>query len=493
MHAEAADKNNALAEGQCLQQMGQICFNQGHYAQALDFYLHADKLFDAVGNKSYLAANMNDMGVLCYYNKQLDKSRSLYNKALTIYKQDGNIKGQAEVLGNVGHLYEKHKQYDSAFFYQRLALAQYSKINDRAGEAKIYENLGSIHEDLARYDSARYYFNQSLQLYKLSGNTTASIEVINNIGDIYRKTGHYKESIAHSKNAYNMALQADNTYQLASSCRDLGKAYQLLHQLDSAYQYLELSRKYSLDVYSKDGVSQTAFLQVLYDMNKKSDEIAHLNSIRKTNRIIGVAIGTVIILLVVLGVVIFSRQRLKIQDQKILAAQRDARVKAEHDLMQLELQNKQLQEVGLKQQLELKSKELSNHTLNLIKNNQLLEDMRNTLQEMVKDDKRDQKRQMQQLIQQINQSFNHEQHWKEFTTAFAQVHQSFFDNLKTYSSDLTSADVRLVTLMKINLDSKDIATLLGISMDSLRVARHRLRRKLNIDQGDNLSAFIQAL
>jgi hypothetical protein len=66
--------------------------------------------------------------------------------------------------------------------------------------------------------------------------------------------------------------------------------------------------------------------------------------------------------------VIFSRQRLKIKDQNALAKQKEV----QHELMQLELKNQQLEEESLKQQLEVKSRELSTHTLNLIKNNQLL-------------------------------------------------------------------------------------------------------------------------
>jgi hypothetical protein len=112
---------------------------------------------------------------------------------------------------------------------------------------------------------------------------------------------------------------------------------------------------------------------------------------------------------------------------------------------------------------------------------------------MVKEDKRDQKKQMQQVIAQINESFNHEQHWKEFTNAFEQVHQQFFDNIKKHGDELTSTDMRLIALLRINLGSADIATLLGISTDSLRVSRYRLRKKLNIPQGDNLTAFIQSL
>jgi tetratricopeptide (TPR) repeat protein len=488
-HGQAVDNNDAVTAGLCLKQMGQICYNQGHYAQALDFYLHADKVLSVVKDKNLLAQNYGEMGVLYYYNKQPAKSREMYNKALLIYRQTDNQKGQAEIFGNIGHLYEKSKQYDSAFYYQHLALENYTRVNYKQGAAKIYENLGSIYEDLTKYDSAYTSFNHSLQLYKEERNEIASIEVLNNLGDILRKTGKYAESVSQSRKAMELARQTGNGYQLAACSKDLGKAHELMNRMDSAYYYAELSRKYSLEVYSKDGVNQTAFLQVLYDINKKSDEINRLNNIRKINRIITAAVVVVVLLLIVLAVVIFSRQRLKIKDQRALARQNEA----EHHLMQLQLKNQQLEEGSLKQQLDVKSRELSTHTLNLIKNNQLLEQLRSTLQAMVKEDKRDQKKQMQQIILQINESFNHEQHWKEFTTAFEQVHQQFFDNIKKHSSELTSADMRLIALLRINLDSADIATLFNISTDSLRVSRYRLRKKLNMPQGDNLTAFIQPL
>jgi len=489
LHAEAVEKNDLPAQGKFLQQMGQICYNQGYYAQAMEFYLQSDQLFTSIGDSNLLAENMGQMGILLYYNKQSKEAHQAYNKALVLYKQTKNLKGQASILGGIGHLYEKSHRYDSAFYYQKQALKKYTEASFPQGAAKIYENLGSIYEDLEQYDSAYVAFNKSLALYKTENNEIGAIEVVNNLGDILRKTRRYPESILLSRRAMAMARQTDNLYQLAACAKDLGKAYGLLNQMDSAYHYAEASRKFSLEAYSKEGVDQTAFLQVLYDINKKSAEIDRLNNVRKMNAIIAIGVVIIAVLLVVLGIVVLSRYRLKIKDQNILAKQKEV----EHNLIQLELKNQHLQEEGLKQELELKSKELSTHTLNLIKNNQFLEQLRSTLQAMVKDEKRDQKKQMQQIITEINESFNHEQHWREFTQAFEQVHQQFFDSLKQYSTELTSTDLRLVALLKMNLDSADIATLLDISTDSLRVSRYRLRKKLNIPQGDNLSAFIQSL
>lgn len=489
VYAQSIENGNVILEGQCLQQMGKVCYVQGHFRQALEFFLKADKIFDLSNKPLLLAANQCDIGILYYYIKQPDKALKYYNAALKAYQRLHHLNGQSVVYGHIGQLYEKRHNYERAFYYQKIALGMIEKTGDLAGAAKIYENIGSIYEDLEKYDLADKNFKQSLRLYQGSKNQIGSIEVINNLGDILRKTGKYKESIVQTKAAMNLAGKMGNIYQLASCCRDLGKAYELMNRMDSAYHYIKLGYKYTLDLYSEDGARQVAFLQVLYDINKKSDEISKLQNDKKVNRIIAASATIVTLLLVVLGFVVFSRQRFKLRDQQMLARQKTI----EHDLTSLELKNLQLEEQNLKQQLEVKSRELSNHTLNLIKHNQFLENLRNTLQAMVKDDKRDQKKQMNQILTEINQSFNHERNWKEFTQAFEQVHHQFLENLKKFSNELTSADMRLIALLKMNLDSADIATLLGISTDSLRVSRYRLRRKLNLAQGENLSAFIQAL
>ncbi|NII83790.1 tetratricopeptide repeat protein [Pedobacter sp. SG908] len=489
IYAKSIDDNDELLEGKCLQQMGKVCYTQGHFSQSLEFFLKADKIFNNANQSLLLATNLNDAGVLYYYMKQKDKAMHSYSKAISIYKRSNNLTGQATVLGNIGQLYEKRQLYDSAFYYQKLALKINERVSNKSGAAKIHENLGSIYEDLERYDSAYVHFKQSLNLYQEDHNDLGSIEVINNLGDVLRKTGRYKESIVQTETALKLAEKMGNIYQLSSCCRDLGKAYELLHNMDSAYHYVKLGYKYTIDLYSEDGARQVAFLQVLYDINKKSDEINKLKNDRKVNRIIAFSATIVVILLIVLGFVIFSRQRLKLRDQQMLARQKAI----EYDMTSLALKNLQLEEQNLKQLLEVKSRELSTHTLNLIKHNQFLENLRSTLQAMVKEDKRDQKKQMNQILTEINQSFNHERNWKEFTVAFEQVHHQFLESLKKYSNELTSADMRLIALLKMNLDSGDIATLLGISTDSLRVSRYRLRKKLNLVQGDNLSAFIQAL
>jgi len=493
MYEQSLNRKDRLGTGICLQQMGQICYYLGNYPKALDFHEQADKLYRAEGDRERVAANLDDMGLLYYYNRQMPLARKQYDEALGIYREIGNAGGMADTYGRIGHLYEKRQLYDSAFFYQRQALLQYSKIAHKQGMAKIYENMGSIFEDLARYDSSWYYFANSLELYEQAGEEVASIEVVNNLGDIYRKTGRYREAIVQTRKALVLAEKTNDLYEKGAAYRDLGKAYDLLHQEDSAYHYLELSRRATLDIYSKENNRQTAFLSVLFEIDKKNDEIVKLENARKITSIVTTAVVIVVVLLVVLGWVIFSRQRMKIRNERLQSEQNRQMHEAQRGLMQVELANRQLQEDRLVEELEVKRKGLTSYTLHVIQKNQLLENLRDRLSFLVKEDKRDQKKQLQQLIQQINQNFNHDQYWDEFRETFEQVHQQFFDSLKRHSDDLTGNDLRLLSLIKLNLTSGDIATLLGISTDSLRVSRYRLKKKLNLGVEESLTAFVQSV
>jgi tetratricopeptide (TPR) repeat protein len=475
----AMEQREITTAAHCLQQMGRRCYHLGHYPQSLDFHLQAGELFRQTGSMEALAANLDDVGILYYYNRQPALARQQYEEALSIYTRLQNKAGMAATYGKIGHLYEKQQQYDSAFYFQQQALARYLQIDNQQGMAKIYENMGSIYEDLARYDSAGYYFQKALQLNEAIGDDTARIEVLNNLGDVLRKTGRYREGLQQTLKALALARRVNEQYQLSGAYRDVAKSYNLLGNNDSAYHYLELSRTHLLDIYSEESSKQVALLQTMFDMEKKNREIERLTNARKMTRIITVAVLIVILLLIVLSTVIISRQRLKIRHAKMLAEQDKQQYESQKERMQTELEHRKM--------------ELSAHTLHIIQKNQLLEELQQRLNDMVKDERRDQKKQLKQLQQQINHSFNHDHYWEEFRNMFEQVHHAFFNDLKKYCDKLTPADLRLVALLKMNLPSGDIATLLSVSQDSLRVMRYRLRKKLNIVQGESLTTFIQSL
>jgi tetratricopeptide (TPR) repeat protein len=475
----ALQQNDQTSAAMSYQYLGELFYYQAAYSQAVKYYHKANDIFKKDDDQSDLAKNLIKIGEAYYYSKQYGIALGKFQEALNIYARLGNRSGIAACYGLIGQTHEKNGKYEISMKYQRMALAGYRSGKDQSGLAKIYENLGSIYEDKLPMDSALKYYRLAFELNQLHANDLAQIEIVNNIGDVYRKTGRYTEALGYTRTAKTMSLRLNDQYQLSAAYRDLSKNFDLMKRYDSAYHYSELGRNIFLKIFTEDNNKQLTLMQTLFEIQQKDDAILRFENDKKANHWIIGATALILILLVSLAASIISRQRLKLRNEKKLNEQNHSLYEAHKNAITAEL--------------ELKSKELTSNTLHVIQSNQFLDELKAEMLEMVKDDKRDQKKQIQQIIRKISNNINHDRHWKEFSDLFEQIHQTFFDRLKTRCEELTGNDIRLVALIKMNLSSKDMAILFGISQDSLRVARYRLRKKLNIGAGENLSSFIQSL
>jgi len=86
-----------------------------------------------------------------------------------------------------------------------------------------------------------------------------------------------------------------------------------------------------------------------------------------------------------------------------------------------------------------------------------------------------------------------EDEWQQFSKEFTSVHQGFVDNIQKKYGSFTSGEMRLVSLLKMNLSSKEIANILRVSDEGIKKARYRLRKKMKLESRDDLSGVILAL
>lgn len=83
--------------------------------------------------------------------------------------------------------------------------------------------------------------------------------------------------------------------------------------------------------------------------------------------------------------------------------------------------------------------------------------------------------------------------WQHFEVAFQNVHADFGKNLIARFPHLTPGEIRMCTLIKLGLNTKDMASLLYQSPESIKVSRSRLRKKLQLPNEANLQNFFSAL
>lgn len=156
----------------------------------------------------------------------------------------------------------------------------------------------------------------------------------------------------------------------------------------------------------------------------------------------------------------------------------------------------ELQNENLKTELKYKTQELNGYMLNVIRKNEILEEVkRNALSISKSIDEDTQsttiKQKVTRLISQINSNIEHDNDFEVFQSNFDIIHQDFFKLLDERFPDLSRNDKILCAYLNMNLSTKEIAPLLNISVRGVEVNRYRLRKKMNLDRDINLSEYLQ--
>lgn len=90
----------------------------------------------------------------------------------------------------------------------------------------------------------------------------------------------------------------------------------------------------------------------------------------------------------------------------------------------------------------------------------------------------------------LQHNLNTDEDWKLFLIKFEAKHTNFFKKMKESYPDLSNNDLRLCACLKLDMGSKDIASLMNISVRAVENSRYRLRKKLNLEAQQNLTDFI---
>lgn len=157
-------------------------------------------------------------------------------------------------------------------------------------------------------------------------------------------------------------------------------------------------------------------------------------------------------------------------------------------------QKKELENRRLESELNAKSREIASTTMSLLNKNKILLDLKEELSVQKNaigsayPDKYYRK-----MISAIDSQISSEQDWQLFQENFDRIHGNFFQILKSRYPSLTSSDLRFCSYLCMNLSSKEIASMMNISLKGVEAARYRIRKKIGLPSDVSLSAFLMEL
>ena len=204
-----------------------------------------------------------------------------------------------------------------------------------------------------------------------------------------------------------------------------------------------------------------------------------------------------------------TKQELEIQEQKVSLLEKDQQLKTMWRnilivtivliivvaafLIYFQKRKNARKQRFLNQKIEFQGKELASYTINFIQKRNLFETLDENLLAVESSVEEGSISKIRKIRKLIKQEDNIDRDWEEFKLHFESVHSDFFPILQSKHPDVRGGDLKLCALINLNMNIKEMASILGISVNSVKTARYRLRKKLCLDQGDSLHGYISSL
>lgn len=426
--------------------IGTVYSNMGHHDEiALDYHKRSLRIRRAQENADGIASCLQNIGVLHERANQYDSTIALYNEALEIRKSLGQEGFVAELLMNLGEIYLKLGMYAQSEQYLREAIEIFGRLDKKKFLTFCYQSMAKLHVNTSQFDSAFPFILSSIALSEQYNYKEFERDGYQLLSDYFAAKGDYKQAL---DNLNKSMVLSDSVFSTEMSVK--------VAEIQTRYETEKMEQE--IELLSKD------------------NEIQSLKIKRKSTLVyILIALATVFILFLVILVLLLNRRRLKQQQ-----------IKSELEKSKL-LENKLLEENAHQ------SKQLTTHALNMLQKNKLLQELEQELKSFSTKADDSLRKKLADFRRQINRNMNSEKDWELFRLYFEEVNDSFFTTLQQKSNELTTGDLKLAALIRLNLNIKEAAAVLNISPDSLRKARYRLRQKLGLVERENLTDYLNRI
>jgi len=402
------------------------------------------------------------------------QAKKYYYEASKIYERKNDLIFLSQIYTKLGSILTNNsKTRDTAFFFLNKAVELGKKTETPWYQNYAISALGEYYIKNTQYNLARKQFEESIKISQSAGSKFFESSSLIDLGRVYMLQNRYSSAIKNITKGLEISTESGITENIHRANLRLSEIYEKLEQPVLALKHYKLYRHGKDSILNISKSKQVEELKTIYETKKKEQQIAlQKNEIELLEQKAKVANLQKLLLgsglLLSLGLVGFGfygfRQKIK-------------RNKLEKE------------KVGV--ELAFKKKELTMHALHLAKKNEVLEGLKLKAEELKTSDNG--QNGYQQLIRTINFDLQDDHNWQNFSKYFQQVHTNFNSNVKQRFPEVTSNELRLMSLLKMNLTSKEIANILNISQEGIKKARYRLRKKLEMTSEDSLQDLVLTL
>lgn len=470
---------------------------QSEYLEAFRLYKKSLAIDQKLNDKEGQAITLNSLGNIRYRQNKYKEALELYQQSVAIAKAIKMGYIERHVQGNIINIYFYQKKYTKALEGYQQTLQAYKKAGNKQGIAGMLESIGGVYQAQGKYTLALKSLEQAYQIFETIQDKYNIANTANALSKNLWLTKDYKQAEAYVVRALDIAKKLKLKEMLVES-------YHMQYLIDSTQQNFADALAHHYDYWqlkdSIDNIAKTKQLEILrikHGLDEKEQALAAktkeaglLAQKSQDNRLrlkFFLAGGVIVLLLVVVLIFGISQrkqrlvQTLQVKEvQEQLLQEQLHRKEIEEQILQEQLQLDQYEQQKVRDNLEDKDFELTKQALYLIQKTQFLEKVSNDLKGIAKASTETTREQLKGVIKNIKKETTATNEWQRFTQTFEIAHPGFYKRLQRKFSDLTEYDLKLCALLRLGFDSKELASILSIAPDSVKKARSRLRKKLNL-------------
>lgn len=415
-----------------------------------------------------------ELAELLYQIREFDESIKYAKKGIAAWKSlnyekeySDPYKFKIRAFNTIGNSFLRKNGYDSAMNYLREALQLALENADSVLEAKVLGNIGKIIYAQTNYDSAYKLFKIDYQFSLFDSGFNEAANASQWMAKSNLAMGNKIAALREAKEALQLLKLWPNDQYLRDTYFTLNEIYRSIGRYDSAFFYNDRYIALNDSLEKEIATSSLEISKARLISEESRYRIEKINKEKEKQLLIRNSLMASIVAVSIIIFLIINRGRLKNKLALEIAEQ-------ERMLMEQEIQSAKAQ--------------INDFTSHIIDKTILIERLEEQLKGTI------QTAEQKELIAELNQqTILTEEDWFKFKSLFDKIYPKFFQNLKAKASDITVAEQRMAALTRLELSSKQMASMLGISVDSVHKTRQRLRQRLQLDYDTNLDEYISGI
>lgn len=416
-------------KGEALGALGDLYASLGDYTRALEHYLASLALYDALDDEEGSGAILMAIGILYGHSGDYDAAFDSFQRSLATFRASGNRYQEVRALINLGTIHFSRGELETAMEHALRALAIYEALGDRANVGRVLVMIGNIHEKRGDRGVALEFQMRAYDLLDSTEDHELRVTILLNIARLHVAVSSYDDALFVLEQAIRIAEEID----------DPKLQYEIHEALAAAYEHLGRPTE-ALDHYKR-----------------------------------------------------FARIRNELAGREKQKALAELQVRFDVEQAEREREIYRLRALQLESEMRSKQNELAAMALNLVQKKELLDAMRTQLEKLRSERQQGAEKAVSDLLQEIDSTRNADRDWKIFEQQLDNLHQDFIRTLSARYPAMTPTELKICSLARINLSSKDIANLLYTSIRTIQAHKYNIRKKLGLESGTSLTTFLAGL